>query len=104
MAQRSLTELKIKTSVLEMLRPAIPNEERLIPYITELSHLLNKENYAEVNTDDEKVEQLKSHFITQYPQLKRVILEGQDKFNEHYVIDFIESSKRNEKVWETVNR
>lgn len=87
-----------------MLRPAVANEERLIPYITELGHLLNKESFAELNTDDETLEKLKTHFITQYPQLEGVFLEEKDKFNEHYLIDFIESHNRNERVWKKVNR
>lgn len=87
-----------------MLRPSVPNEDRIIPYITELSDLLNRENLTEPDTDEETLEQLKSHFITQYPRLESLSVEEQDCLREFYFIDYIKAHSKNEKIWKKVQR
>lgn len=87
-----------------MLRLPEPNEDRIIPYITELSDLLNKESFTELNIDEETLERLKSHFITQYAQLESVDLDGKDLFQDFYLVDYIETHSKNRNIWKKVQR
>lgn len=89
--------------VSEMLIPPIPNEDRIVPYITELSDLLN-ESFIELDTEEEILEQLKTHFITQFPQLESLTIQNQDQLQEFYLLDFIQSHSRNENVWKKLQR
>lgn len=87
-----------------MLRPPIPNEDRIVPHITELSDLLNRESLTELDTDEEALEQLKSHFITQYPKLESLSVEEQDCLKQFYFIDYIQAHSKNEQNWKKVQR
>lgn len=87
-----------------MLRPPVPNEDRIVPYITELSDLLNRENLTDLDTEEENLEQLKSHFITQYPQLESLSVEDHDCLKEFYFVDYIQAHSKNEKIWKKVER
>lgn len=87
-----------------MLRPPLPNEDRIIPYITELSDLLNKDSFTEHKIDDETLERLKSHFITQYAQLESLVLDEKDQLQDYYLVDYIMTRSNNEKIWKQVQR
>lgn len=87
-----------------MLKPSTSNEERVVPYITELLDLLNKDTFTELNTDDETLDKLKTHFITQYAKLESVCLKETDELQNFYLVNYIESRSKNEKVWKKVQR
>ncbi|KAJ8949184.1 hypothetical protein NQ318_021677 [Aromia moschata] len=56
-----------------MLQSTSPQEKRKIPYITDLSFLLN-ESFPDLNKDEKTLERLKNHFITQYALLEDIII------------------------------
>ncbi|XP_056639937.1 general transcription factor 3C polypeptide 1 [Diorhabda sublineata] len=88
---------EIKAGMLEL---NTNNEERTIPYITELSDLL-KENFSELKTNV-NVLALKEHFITQYATLNRILYEDYEYIKNHYMIKFIEDRTQNKKLWDRI--
>lgn len=87
-----------------MLRPPVPNEDRIVPYITELSDLLNKESFTELKTDDETLEELNAHFITQYPLLESVSIEERDRLQEFYFLDHLHAHSKNDNILKKIQR
>ncbi|XP_018568192.1 general transcription factor 3C polypeptide 1 [Anoplophora glabripennis] len=85
-----------------MLRYTPPSEERiLIPYITDLCFLLTRD-YTDLNTDEEKIERLKNHFITQYAVLEDVVLGEAEELPEFYMVEYIQSGLKNKRLWERI--
>ncbi|KAJ8939733.1 hypothetical protein NQ314_011019 [Rhamnusium bicolor] len=85
-----------------MLKYTPTNEERQIPYITDLSSLLNKENFTELNTDEKTLERLKNHFIYQYALLEDFTLEEYEQLKDFYMIEYLEQSMRNKSIWDKI--
>ncbi|VEN46854.1 unnamed protein product [Callosobruchus maculatus] len=52
-----------------------PDQERRIPYITELNDLLNRDYFNENKLPDEDLAKLKKHFVAQYTGLENVIVD-----------------------------
>ncbi|KAJ8917397.1 hypothetical protein NQ315_002421 [Exocentrus adspersus] len=84
-----------------MLKYTSTNEERIIPHITDLCSLLNKD-CSESNLSEEKLERLKSHFITQYAFLEDLIVEDVDQLRNHYMVEYIESKLQNRQLWDKI--
>lgn len=78
------------------------NEERVVPYITELSELLNKENFTESTVDDNTLEQLKNHFITKYPHLEGFVINNLDQFKNYFIVEYIDNQSRNVEIWKKI--
>uniref|UniRef100_A0A6P7FFU9 General transcription factor 3C polypeptide 1 n=1 Tax=Diabrotica virgifera virgifera TaxID=50390 RepID=A0A6P7FFU9_DIAVI len=85
-----------------MLKLTTNNEERNIPYITELSHLL-KENFSELKTTADLI-RLKNHFITEYIKLNEITIDDDDfeKLKGHSIIKELEESKRYNNFWSKI--
>ncbi|XP_074040495.1 general transcription factor 3C polypeptide 1 isoform X2 [Leptinotarsa decemlineata] len=84
----------------EMLRLG-SSEDRRIPYITDLSDLLNKENFGDIPTDEKTLKRLKNHFITQYASLQKVIVEDLEYVPEN-ILNIIEDKLKIERIWNKV--
>lgn len=87
-----------------MLRPPVPNEDRMVPYITELSDLLNKESFTELKTDEKTLEELNAHFKTQYPLLDSLLIEKRDRLQEFYFLDYFQAHSKNENILKKIQR
>ncbi|KAG5885477.1 hypothetical protein JTB14_005068 [Gonioctena quinquepunctata] len=85
----------------EMLRIS-SNEDRRIPHITDLSDLLNKDNFSELQTDEKTLKRLKNHFITQYAALQRVIVEDSHLLSNHDIMDLLDNKMKKQKLWNEV--
>lgn len=85
-----------------MLKPPTANEERAIPYITELSGLLHKDAFTELNADESRLEQLKKHFITHFAKLEGLTVNNIDSLKQHSKIEYLKSQSRNLTLWNKI--
>lgn len=86
-----------------MLKYTPPTEVRIIPYITDLCTLLTRD-FTDTNMDEEKIERLKNHFITQYAVLEDIMLDAADELQDFFMVEYIQSGLRNREVWNKINR
>ncbi|CAG9832138.1 unnamed protein product [Diabrotica balteata] len=102
-SERSSKQIPTVEEIKEgMLKLTTNNEERTIPYITELSHLL-KENFSELKTTAD-LSRLKNHFITEYIKLNEITFNDDDfeKLKNHSIIKELEGSERYSQLWNKI--
>ncbi|CAH1963347.1 unnamed protein product [Acanthoscelides obtectus] len=86
----------------ELMKVTPPDEERRIPYITDLAHLLNRDNFSESKMSDDDLDKLKQHFVTQFSSLENLILDDIEQLYDSPTLKFIEDHAKNHNIWKKV--
>nr|CAH7736082.1 unnamed protein product [Callosobruchus chinensis] len=86
----------------ELMKITPLDQDRRIPYITELNDLLNRDNFNENKIKDEDLTILKKHFVAQYTVLENVILDDFEQLYDSPALKFIEDQAKNVSIWKKV--
>lgn len=83
-----------------MLKRYDDKEKPVVPYISDLTRLLN-ENFEDIENDDRAYYLMKKHFVQQYPSVEKIQINGLDN---HYLSDFFENRSSIKDVWVRVEK
>ncbi|KAL3287443.1 hypothetical protein HHI36_001914 [Cryptolaemus montrouzieri] len=87
-----------------MMVPPDSKTSRNIPHINELACLLTKDKFPELNRDEIFLEELRSHFITQYPILEGFVIDNVDGLRNLSVMQKLFDSSKKEHLDQYVQR